>query len=190
MVHFHNPKIQKPMSIPLQKYGTMKHTPPKNTEIERKFLVDASAWQKSRHRKNAHRYPIQQGYICSLPERTVRVRIKKDEAYLTIKGPAKNLSRSEFEYLIPKEDAHALLKNMTDAHIFKTRFVFDFEGYTWEIDEFEGIQAPLIIAEVELSQSDEQPKTPPFITNEVSNDMRYTNSQLSKNPFSYWNKPQ
>lgn len=175
------------MSIPLQIQRTMISNPPKNTEIERKFLVDVSAWHKSPLRKKAIRYPIQQGYICSIPQRTVRVRIKGEKAYLTIKGPAQNLSRSEFEYVIPREDANDLLHNMTDAHIFKTRFVFSFEEYTWEIDEFEGIQAPLVLAEVELSHNDETPPLPPFVTKEVSEDMRYTNSQLSKNPFSKWN---
>ena len=75
---------------------------------------------------------------------------------------------------------------MTDGLIEKTRFVFPFEGYIWEVDEFQGVQAPLIIAEVELTNNNENPKLPPFIRDEVSMDMRYTNSQLSKNPYSNW----
>jgi adenylate cyclase len=75
---------------------------------------------------------------------------------------------------------------MTEFRIIKTRFVFTFEGYTWEVDEFEGEQAPLIIAEVELSHSEESPTIPPFIKDDVSHDMRYTNSQLAQNPFSRW----
>ena len=98
----------------------------------------------------------------------------------------KELIRSEFEYEIPLDEAEQMLTTMTDALIEKTRFVFSFEGYIWEIDEFEGNQAPLIIAEVELDSNKDSPALPPFITEEVSMDMRYTNSQLSKNPYSSW----
>ena len=166
----------------------MNNNPPPNTEIEKKFLVDPRMWKKSAFRQQAERLSIKQGYICTLPNRTVRVRLKGDNAFLTIKGAMKDLIRSEFEYAIPVDDAKQLLHTMTDALIEKTRFVFPFEGHIWEVDEFEGIQAPLIIAEVELASNTEEPKLPEFITEEVSMDMRYTNSQLSQVPYSRWKK--
>ncbi len=164
----------------------MNKNPPPNTEIEKKFLVDPLQWKKSILRKQAERFPIKQGYVCTLPGRTVRVRVKGERAFLTIKGAMKELVRSEFEYAIPTIDAETMLRTMTDALIEKTRFVFSFEGYIWEIDEFEGNQAPLIIAEVELTSNKENPALPDFIRDEVSMDMRYTNSQLSKRPYSSW----
>ena len=166
----------------------MNGNPPQNTEIEKKFLIDSCMWEKSSFRQNAEQFSIKQGYICTLPNRTVRVRIKRNKAFLTVKGAMKDLVRSEFEYSIPVDDAKQLLQTMTDALIEKTRFVFPFEGHVWEVDEFEGIQAPLIIAEVELASNIEVPILPPFIKEEVSMDMRYTNSQLSINPYSKWKK--
>lgn len=164
----------------------MNNHPPKNTEIEKKFLVDPDIWKNSIFRKEAKQYPIKQGYLCTLPDRTVRVRLKGEKAFLTIKGAMTDLVRSEFEYSIPIDDAQQMLSTMTDGLIEKTRFVFPFEGYVWEVDEFQGAQAPLIIAEVELASNRENPKLPTFIRDEVSMDMRYTNSQLSKNPYSNW----
>ena len=165
----------------------MNNHPPKNTEIEKKFLVDSSIWKNSTFRKEAKQYPIKQGYLCTLPNRTVRIRLKGEKAFLTIKGAMKDLVRSEFEYSVPIDDAQQMLATMTDSLIEKTRFVFAFKGYIWEVDEFEGVQAPLIIAEVELGSNEETPVLPSFIREEVSMDMRYTNSQLSKNPYSSWN---
>ena len=92
----------------------------------------------------------------------------------------KDLVRSEFEYSIPIDDAQQMLSTMTNGLIEKTRFVFPFAGYIWEVDEFHGAQAPLIIAEVELGSNKENPTLPSFVREEVSMDMRYTNSQLSK----------
>lgn len=145
-------------------------------------------WRESGFRRQAERFSIKQGYICTLPDRTVRIRIKGDNAFLTIKGAMKDLIRSEFEYTIPVDDAKQLLQSMTDSSIEKTRFVFSYEGHIWEVDEFEGNQAPLVIAEVELACNTEKPHLPDFITEEVSMDMRYTNSQLSKVPYSEWKK--
>ena len=166
----------------------MSDSPPQNTEIERKFLVDAHMWKESVFRQQAEQFPIKQGYICTLPNRTVRVRLKGKKAFLTIKGAMVDLVRSEFEYSIPVDDAKQLLQTMTDALIEKTRFVFPFAGHIWEVDEFEGNQAPLIVAEVELASNVEEPMLPPFVTKEVSTDLRYTNSKLSKNPYSGWKK--
>ena len=164
----------------------MNNTSSQNIEIEKKFLVDAQIWKQSDLRANARKFTIKQGYICTLPNRTVRVRTKGNKAFLTIKGTMKELVRSEFEYSIPVEDAKELLHTMTDALIEKTRFVFRYGEHVWEVDEFEGNQAPLIVAEVELAHNKETPKLPPFIQEDVSMDMRYTNSQLSRNPYSQW----
>ena len=160
--------------------------PPQNTEIERKFLVDKGLWSRSKERENAQKYTILQGYLCSQPHSTVRVRIKNEIAFLTIKSATIGITRSEYEYEIPRRDAQEMLEKMCTGTIEKTRFVFSFDGYIWEIDEFHGIQSPLIMAEVELPSEDSAPNRPGFIREEVSSDHRYSNSQLSMHPYSKW----
>lgn len=158
----------------------------KNIEIERKFLIDTSLWHISVQRKTAAQHIIMQGYLCSLPESTVRIRLRNEEAFLTIKGKTNGLSRSEYEYAIPPHDAKEMLQSMCSTTIEKVRFVFTYEGFIWELDEFSGTQAPLILAEVELPNEEITPPLPPFVKEEVSHDLRYTNSRLSQHPYSQW----
>ena len=149
------------------------------TEIERKFLVIDDAWCHG-----AIGIRMAQGYLAIDPERTVRVRLAGDEAWLTIKGPTRGISRSEFEYPIPPEDARSLLELCLPTVIDKTRHRVPHAGHVWEVDVFHGENEGLVIAEVELADESIQPDLPPWVGEEVSHDRRYSNSSLSRTPFS------
>lgn len=154
-------------------------------EIERKFLVNKEKWIKPSNGDS-----ISQGYLSKEPERTVRIRLRNDKGYLTIKGKndAEGLSRLEFEYEIPKEDAEAMLKLCKGPILQKTRYVVEIEGHTWEIDEFYGDNEGLLVAEIELSSKNEDFIRPDWILEEVTGDVRYYNSSLLSNPYSKWKK--
>ena len=153
-------------------------------EIERKFLVTSEAFKKEAFAQNR----IAQGYLSSVPERTVRVRIKGDKGFLTIKGASNEtgLSRFEWEKEIPVDEATALLKLCQKGIIDKTRFEVKMGNHIFEVDEFYGENEGLIIAEVELSSETETFEKPVWLGKEVTNDIRYYNSYLSKNPFRNW----
>ena len=153
-------------------------------EIERKFLVLDDSFKHEAFSKSH----IVQGYICSERGRTVRVRIRDDRAYLTIKGPSENggLSCYEFEYEIPLEDARQMMQFCEPGIIDKTRWLVKSENHTFEVDEFHGANEGLVVAEVELSYEDEPYKKPHFIGKEVTGDRRYYNSQLRLCPFNKW----
>ena len=154
------------------------------TEIERKYLVELEAWQEAKiNAKHSH---ISQGYLSLEAERTVRVRIKKERASLTIKGKTQGVSRLEFEYEIPIEDGLALLKICQGSIIEKKRFILEYDNLVWEVDEFEGDNAGLIVAEVELESEDQVFALPPWIKEEVSEDSRYYNANLVQHPFKDW----
>ena len=152
-------------------------------EIERKFLVDgeykSKAYASSR---------IVQGYICSARGRTVRIRIRDDKGYLTIKGPAdaSGISRYEWEKEIPLDEARDLMKICEPGAIDKTRYLVRSGRHVFEVDEFYGDNAGLVIAEVELSSPDEPFEKPDFIGQEVTGDARYYNAQLMRHPFCRW----
>lgn len=156
-----------------------------NLEIERKFLVcgDFRDYVSS----SSH---IMQGYICRLPGRTVRVRIRDDRAYLTIKGPARDggLARFEWEKEITVEDARELFSLCGDAFIDKTRcLVPSSDGrHIWEVDVFHGDNEGLVMAEIELSSEDDTFEKPSWAGEEVTSDCRYYNSQLMINPYKNW----
>jgi CYTH domain-containing protein/phosphohistidine phosphatase SixA len=151
-------------------------------EIERKFLVKAEGW-----RRRAAGKTYRQGYLSVDPERTVRVRIAGEEGFLTIKGKTEGMARSEFEYPIPLTDAAHLLDSLCmHPLIEKTRYSLEFEGRTWEIDEFGGDNLGLVLAEVELDSENEQVILPPWVGEEVTGDRRYYNASLIQNPFSKW----
>jgi CYTH domain-containing protein len=150
-------------------------------EIERKFLVSSDAW---RHQTTP--VPYAQGYLCRGTGRTVRVRIAGQEAFLTIKGPVSGISRAEFEYPLPLSDAQELLTLCPDALIRKSRSHLLHEGHLWEIDQFEGANAGLIVAEIELKDPEEVFSMPSWLGKEVSGDPRYYNSNLTIHPFSTW----
>ena len=152
-------------------------------EIERKFLVTGDF---SRQVTSAQR--IVQGYICSQPGRTVRVRIRGEEGFLTIKGASdeKGLSRYEFEQKIPLADAEELLKLCEPGAIDKVRNLVPAGKHTWEVDVFHGDTEGLVLAEIELESEDEPFGRPEWIGQEVSGDRRYYNSMLTKHPYREW----
>ncbi|AFY35005.1 CYTH domain-containing protein [Calothrix sp. PCC 7507] len=151
-------------------------------EIERKFLVNGDSW-----REIAEGCVYCQGYISTQKTVTVRIRIAGNQGYLTIKGPSVKYSRSEFEYSIPVQDAQEMIDTLCDRPLIeKTRYRIEFGGLTWEIDEFDGVNQGLIIAEVELSDEEQQIELPTWIGEEVSDDPKYFNSNLVKHPFSQW----
>ena len=132
---------------------------------------------------------FKQGYLNSQQERVVRVRIEGDLAKLTIKGANKGLTRSEFEYAIPIDDAAQMLDDLCEQPLIdKHRHKEIHAGKTWEIDVFHGDNAGLVVAEVELASEDEKVAVPAWAVQEVSSDPRYFNSNLLKNPFNSWPK--
>jgi len=153
-------------------------------EIERKFLVLDSSYK---HEAFASSH-IRQGYICSDRGRTVRIRIRDEHAYITIKGPSLDggLSRYEFEQEIPMDDAEKLLTLCEPGIIDKTRWLVKSGQHTIEVDEFHGENKGLTMAEVELNSRSEEPILPHFIGKEVTGDRRYYNSQLRRQPYSTW----
>lgn len=155
-------------------------------EIERKFLVRGDGYK--RQARSSSR--IKQGYIASGHGRTVRVRLRDDKAYLTIKGPSLDggLSRYEFEKEITLDEAEHLMRLCEPGIIDKTRWLVKSGRHTFEVDEFFGDNEGLVMAEVELGAEDESYEKPDFIGQEVTGDRRYYNSHLRKNPFSAWGK--
>lgn len=153
-------------------------------EIERKFLVKGDAW-----RALAQGTHYRQGYLNSVKERTVRIRTINEKAFLTIKGPTIGVTRQEYEYEIPHADCVQMLEHLAEKPIIeKNRYKIPHEGLIWEIDEFLGVNAGLIVAEVELSDENQVFNKPEWIGEEISSDPRYFNSNLVKNPYTTWSK--
>lgn len=153
-------------------------------EIERKFLVNSDAFKNDALRKNH----IAQGYLNSAPERTVRVRIKGDTGYLTIKGKSNEtgLSRFEWEKEIPLEEAKALLLLCEKGIIEKNRYEVPVGKHLFEVDEFFGENEGLVLGEVELQSESEFFEKAHWLGDEVTQDQRYYNSYLSQHPFTSW----
>lgn len=149
-------------------------------EIERKFLVAGTAWC------DATGVLFSQGYLNRDKERTVRVRIAGEKAFLTIKGLTKGASRAEYEYEIPVADGEQLLKLCEKPIIEKIRRIVSHDGATWEVDEFLGENAGLVVAEIELQSEDQVFTRPEWLGEEVTHDSRYFNSSLANHPFSRW----
>ncbi|HAN76308.1 MAG TPA: adenylate cyclase [Bacteroidales bacterium] len=152
-------------------------------EIERKFLVNGEFKQLA-----VKQTRIIQGYLSSIPERTVRVRVKGDKGFITIKGigSASGASRYEWEKEIPLEEVQELLKICEPGVIDKTRFLVPAGKHTFEVDEFYGENEGLVVAEVELSNEADAFEKPVFLGAEVTGDVKYYNSMLMKNPFKKW----
>lgn len=151
-------------------------------EIERKFLVRGDRWKIL-----GQGVLLRQGYLSSSPERTVRVRIEGDSAMLTIKGKSSGATRSEWEYPVPLADAQAFLDTLCERPIIeKKRYRIPFEGMVWEVDEFFGENAGLVVAEIELTAENQSFAKPDWIAEEVTQDPRYFNSSLIRNPYSRW----
>jgi len=153
-------------------------------EIERKFLVKNNKWK----RNASEGFEIKQAYFANLKGKSVRIRTVGEKGFLTIKGPRVGISRDEFEYEIPLADANQLIKNYCDSNLIsKKRYKVNFEGNTWEIDEFSGDNQGLILAEIELESPDEKITLPDWLGKEVGTDNRYYNSKLAKHPVNSWN---
>jgi adenylate cyclase len=149
-------------------------------EIERKFLVSGTKWRQA----NGIRYS--QGYLNYDRERTVRVRLTEEKAFLCVKGISKGASRMEFEYEIPADEAQQLLKLSEGPVIKKVRHTVIHKGLKWEIDEFLDENSGLIIAEVELEAEDQIFERPEWLGQEVTDDPRYFNSNLAVTPYNKW----
>lgn len=150
------------------------------TEIERKFLVEGSDWRQG----NSVR--LTQCYLNRDKHRTVRIRIAGGKAFLTIKSVTQGATRAEFEYEIPVVDARQMLKFSDGPIVEKDRHAIVHEGFKWEVDEFLGDNAGLIMAEIELTAEEQPFSRPPWLGREVTHDMRYYNSNLAAHPYSEW----
>ena len=151
-------------------------------EIERKFRVANDDWRAMATSSSS----LKQGYLSSSAEATVRVRLEDNLGTLTIKSKTKGITRNEFEYAIPAQEAKELLMLCSGPLIEKTRYRIPQENHTWEIDVFEGDNDGLIIAEIELTSEDDYFVKPQWLGEEVSGDSRYYNSNLATHPYVNW----
>lgn len=153
-------------------------------EIEKKFLVKSDAFKAQASKETR----ITQGYLSSIPERTVRVRIKGSKGFITIKGigSASGASRYEWEKEIPVEEVEELLKICEPGVIDKTRYEVKAGPYKFEVDEFYGENQGLVVAEIELTSESDSFEKPEWLGEEVTGDVKYYNSMLMKNPYTKW----
>jgi len=158
-----------------------------NVEIERKFLVVSDAW-RAEHTKAA---PIRQAYVAVTEKLNVRVRRYGRDAFLTVKGKATGITRKEIETAVPAEFVEAILAEglFGGQPVEKTRYLVPHKGFTFEVDEFEGANAGLVVAEIELEAEEAEFPRPPWLGEEVTADQRYSNSYLASNPYSGWGLP-
>ncbi len=151
-------------------------------EIERKFLIAGDSW-----RETAEGTQYRQGFLSTEPERTVRVRVAGSRGSITIKGKNIGARRAEFEYEIPLADAEQILDTLCKRPLIeKVRYTLSVGPHTWEIDVFEGDNAGLVVAEIELGQEDEAFDKPEWVGDEVTDDPRYFNSNLVAKPYRTW----
>ena len=151
-------------------------------ENERKFLLADSRWRQSVQRRER----MVQGYLAHNRRCSVRVRLHGSHACLNIKEARLGVSREEYEYVIPQDEGRRLLRLCGPARVEKTRHYLVYAGKTWEIDEFEGDNQGLVVAEIELAQADEPFDAPPWLGAEVSMEARYYNSHLARHPYREW----
>ena len=153
------------------------------TEIERKFLLKSDAWRDEVELSNR----MTQGYLARSPDSTVRIRVTGESAELNIKSTQDGIHRLEYEYPIPLADAEELLKHVALRPLIdKVRHIVRRGDHEWEIDEFRGENEGLVVAEIELSFADEAFEKPLWLGEEVSEDLRYYNSNLSERPYTTW----
>lgn len=153
-------------------------------EIEHKFLVNSTIF-----RNLAVPVRYRQGYLITLPDKTIRVRIAGNQGFITVKSRISDLMRKEYEYEIPLPDAEEMLNELcTGMIIEKYRYKILFEGFIWEVDEFSGDNAGLIVAEIEVSDENQIFRKPDWVGEEVTTDLRYLNSNLSKLPYNTWDQ--
>lgn len=153
------------------------------TEIERRFLVTHDGW-----RGLGTPQVYRQGYLSVDPDRTVRVRVVGEQAWMTLKARITATSRHEFEYPIPRTDAETILDTMCPMQVTKERTRIPLGGYVWEVDEFFGANAGLVLAEIELPSETARFDLPDWLGEEVTADGRYTNAYLADHPYSTWDK--
>jgi adenylate cyclase len=152
-------------------------------EIERKFLVINDGWRPFVESESR----LKQGYLTALPALSIRVRIAGEQAWLTIKGGMQGISRSEYEYSIPLQDAREMLDHLvTDAVIDKTRYKVRCGDHLWDLDLFHGDNSGLAVAEIELQSESESFQMPDWAGQEVSRDARYLNANLIRHPYRDW----
>jgi CYTH domain-containing protein len=152
-------------------------------EIERKFLVTGDDWNRMEYSNYV------QGYLSVDKERTVRVRITDEHAVLTVKGITRHATREEYEYPIPVNDAANMLRELClRPLIVKRRYRINHSGMTWEVDEFQGENAGLVVAEIELDDEQQEFEKPDWIGEEITTDQRYYNANLVASPFSSWHR--
>jgi adenylate cyclase len=153
-----------------------------SAEIERKFLVTGDGYKDE-----GLPVMIRQGFLSTDPERVVRVRTAGEEGFITVKGLSRGATRQEFEYGIPATDADYLLDHLCFRPLIeKIRYKVPFGGFTWEVDEFFGDNAGLVVAEIELDQEEQEFPKPSWIGREVTGDSRYFNANLVERPFKSW----
>ena len=153
------------------------------TEIERKFLVLDDSWRQQADRAT----PMRQGYMSGGERASVRVRVQGEQAFLNIKSATLGVWRREYDYPIPLGDAEEILDHLCEGPLIeKTRYHVEHAGHTWEVDVFEGDNAGLVVAEIELDSEDQPFEKPPWAGDEVSHDPRYYNVCLVKHPFKAW----
>jgi adenylate cyclase len=152
-------------------------------EIERKFLLANADWRGAVTRS----VTMRQGYLAGSDTCSIRIRVTADEARLNIKSATLGIERQEFDYAVPKTDAEHMLHTLCGTRtLIKTRHFVVYAGQEWEIDEFGGANAGLIVAELELAHRDQAFRRPPWLGREVSDDVRYYNSQLVEVPYATW----
>jgi len=152
-------------------------------ERERKFLVNRSVWETTDKGQSTL---VRQAYLTTDIDKTVRVRVMDNIGFLCVKGKREGISRLEFEYTIPVEDAEQMITSLAKSEISKLRYKIKINGLTWEIDEFLGDNNGLIIAEIELDSENQAYEKPAWLGNEVTFDDRYSNSSLVARPFKDW----
>ncbi len=153
-----------------------------SVEIERRFLLKNAAWRE----QVTASVVMRQGYLSVEKEHTIRIRVIGDEAWLTVKGFISDVSRHEFDYPIPKSDAETMLNALCPFVLDKTRHLVTVDHATFEIDEYQGENAPLIVAELELPDEAAPYPTPAWLGTEITADGRFSNAYLSKHPFATW----
>lgn len=151
-------------------------------EIERRFLLENNSWRAQAGAPETMR----QGYLSVEKERTMRVRIAGVRAWLTLKGYVSDISRSEFEYEIPLSHAGQIMQTMCPFVLEKRRYKIEYGGFLFEIDEYSGENAPLVVAELELPAEDTPFAKPQWLGREITSDGRFTNAYLSRHPYSQW----
>jgi len=154
-------------------------------EVERKFLVKNSDWRTLAHAV----YPMRQGYLNDAIGCSVRVRTSDGKAWLNIKGVTIGAARDEYEYEIPLTDGDRMLDTLARKPLIeKVRHLVEYEGHLWEVDEFQGDNAGLVVAEIELDHPNEAFAKPDWVGEEVTHDVRYYNTSLPKRPFRQWHR--